>query len=953
MDNASMPLPDLEDLIQYDVVLFSKPRFEKEASDGVEVVIGQTPRTIHDDSYVKNIYRSPLRDIHWLRIIIDEGHEFSSASSNAVQVSEKLVTAERRWVVSGTPARDRLYGVEVDLASTVEDASDLDERIYDSPGRLSRSNGASPSPLSRIAQTPDRRKKFETGVDTGASSAAKSIGLLVQHFLRTRPWAQDDSTDARSPQWEDYIYRHEHFRSRTFAAFSSCLRKTLENLVVKTQPDDVEKDIILPPLVHKVVRLEPSFYDTLTYNLFILVLTGNAVTSERSDADYLFNGSARSAKARYQLVANLRQSNFFWTGFSVADVQSAMGHATEYLKKDETQVNCSEDDRQQLSSCVDFAEKLLASESWTALSKYHELGLFVRDWPDEAGHYWALNQSSVDPMLIGVSQLSSAQSRVNERLHMDDALQGLKEAGALVMLQLHNNYLETLKAESATSSRMGVPNSGIQAERSPSKRPVVAKSGARKSKSSDVRNGHEPEETPAKKRKSNMKSPIAVKETDAEPPRTNGHKDDEIPLDSPLRKTCVIGTVSAKMSYLLDKISQLYVDEKIIVFYDGNNAAWYLSQCLDLLHIKHLIYAKTLNNFLRSKYIVAFDTDDSIRVLLMDIKCGAYGLNVNKASRVFFINPVCRPSTEAQAIKRAHRIGQTKPVYVETLVLNDTIEARIFERSNQMTQTEHIQAAQLSDDNVVAQIIQDARLIPIDMENGTGHSQMAALGKPMQVFGRPGWKDTKIRGIDHDLFNDGTDANGQKPSAKKRAVKNGVSSSVDSTSHLSSTPSVSGPQLMYTPKWDLFASQPQDSVGTASDSINIDAIPSSVFGGNQRQPLSSHAEKATPDNKQNANSKPDNEEPSVLSQVDIPDQSPTHVMKSLALQQAGKSNPWVTQSPSLVLLNGNHSDDNFENWSVEDRPEEEPRMVWSHQSEDSTKDGHRSLFGWGSHICKY
>ena len=276
------------------------------------------------------------------------------------------------------------------------------------------------------------------------------------------------------------------------------------------------------------------------------------------------------------------------------------------------------------------------------------------------------------PLLFGVSQLSLSQSKVNARLHMDEPLQGLKEAGEVAMLQLHNNYLESLKADSGTSSRMGVPTSGIQAEPSVSKRTIASTNGTRKSKrKSDARTSQEPDETPLKKRKQ-TKNTSAINVMNADPePETNGRKPvDELPFDSPLRSTCVVGTVSAKLSYLLDRISQLYLDEKIIVFYDGNNAAWYLSQCLDLLHIKHLIYAKTLDNFRRSKYIVAFDADDSIRVLLMDIKCGAYGLNVNKASRVFFINPVCRPSTEAQAIKRAHRIGQTKPVYVETLVIS-------------------------------------------------------------------------------------------------------------------------------------------------------------------------------------------------------------------------------------------------------------------------------------------
>lgn len=58
----------------------------------------------------------------------------------------------------------------------------------------------------------------------------------------------------------------------------------------------------------------------------------------------------------------------------------------------------------------------------------------------------------------------------------------------------------------------------------------------------------------------------------------------------------------------------------------------------------------------------------------METKVAAHGLNVTAASRVFFLNVCWQKSVERQAIKRAHRIGQTREVYVETLVLKDTIE---------------------------------------------------------------------------------------------------------------------------------------------------------------------------------------------------------------------------------------------------------------------------------------
>ena len=98
----------------------------------------------------------------------------------------------------------------------------------------------------------------------------------------------------------------------------------------------------------------------------------------------------------------------------------------------------------------------------------------------------------------------------------------------------------------------------------------------------------------------------------------------------------------------------------------------------------------------------------------MDVKQAAFGLNLSSASRIYFVNPVCRPNVEAQAIKRAHRIGQTRKVFVETLVLKGMIEEKMLERSKRMTRTEHHEAKQLEDDGGVRAIIQNAEPMAIE-----------------------------------------------------------------------------------------------------------------------------------------------------------------------------------------------------------------------------------------------
>jgi hypothetical protein len=160
---------------------------------------------------------------------------------------------------------------------------------------------------------------------------------------------------------------------------------------------------------------------------------------------------------------------------------------------------------------------------------------------------------------------------------------------------------------------------------------------------------------------------------------------------------------------------------------------------LELLNIKHDIYARSLSGSLQSEYVVRFNETPDVRVLLMDVKCGAHGLNLSSASRIYFVNPVCRPNIEAQAIKRAHRIGQTREVHVETLVLAGTMEEQMQDRATRMTSAEHIEAKTLEDDGGIREIIQSARCLSIAREEVETSCAMAPLDYPEQLWGRPGW----------------------------------------------------------------------------------------------------------------------------------------------------------------------------------------------------------------------
>ncbi|HEX6521743.1 MAG TPA: SNF2-related protein [Streptosporangiaceae bacterium] len=64
-------------------------------------------------------------------------------------------------------------------------------------------------------------------------------------------------------------------------------------------------------------------------------------------------------------------------------------------------------------------------------------------------------------------------------------------------------------------------------------------------------------------------------------------------------------------------------------------------------------------------------------VFLISLKAGGFGLNLTEADYCFLLDPWWNPATEAQAVDRTHRIGQTRTVMVYRLIAKDTIEEKV------------------------------------------------------------------------------------------------------------------------------------------------------------------------------------------------------------------------------------------------------------------------------------
>ncbi|KAL8749015.1 MAG: hypothetical protein Q9199_007947, partial [Rusavskia elegans] len=742
LDDEAVWTPLRSNLLLYDIVLMSKPRLVEEMS-----LCSCTDLDTCSCSTTGQ-HSSPFKDFHFLRIIVDEGHNFSTFGrrNNAVSALAKL-HVERRWIVSGTPSSG-LLGVEASTA------------IQETLG----GTGGNDSQLIRDILESRRSSGFEIEANTSVRKSAiqqelkdlEKLGSIVVDFLSLKPWSNLKGNDAAS--WKQYIMPADGGQRKP-----KSLASVLESLVVRHRIEDIEKDIKLPPLHNRTVYLEPTWHDKLSLNLFILNLAVNAVTSERIDQDYMFNSKNRASLN--QLIANLRHSGFYWTGFTKEEVTKSIDVSRKYLenkllsgKSEHESGELRQGDFHFLERAMLMGKNILASPSWIAFSAAHELGLYIDDFPKEGREAWSLCRDEPSaPLIMGASQVSRAQHYVDTHLYAPDPASGLASLGQSTMDKLwqslqpelpkaweefehgHQDRSPTLKKQSPEKTKNALISTSIQKPVTLSKRTIsLAKANPSPRKHSAQNFNGSTSRDPSTTAEEQMKvnNPPALKS--AMKSASIKQAIDPIDPSSVLSKTRISGTSSAKLSYLLDRVISLHDSEKILIFYEGDNIAYYVAQALELLGIQYLIYTGSLSADRKSAYVATFNTTETFRVLLMDVHQAAHGLHIAAASRVFFVNPVWQPAVEAQAIKRAHRIGQTKPVYVETLVLKDTLEDRMLQRRKNMSAQEHHKAEKsLLDDDVMAQLIKDADFLPLLPEEMKDvRRQMAPLKEPQKLFGR-------------------------------------------------------------------------------------------------------------------------------------------------------------------------------------------------------------------------
>lgn len=659
---------------------------------------------------------TPLMKVFWKRLIIDEGHSMSSKASRAGLLCRDM-HAERRWAVTGTPT------------------SGLTRLHMDEEDEEGKSLENSPS---------KRKNKYVVKNSFNELDDLMKLGNIVSNFLKIEPF------HSQPKLWKGLMIKP--LMMNVYGSTTS-LSNLLNAFVVRHSLDEVERDIKLPQLHHVSVFLKPSYHNKLAINIFTATLAVNAVSSERKDIDYMFHPANRQQLRR--LIGNLQRATFHWSGFKQEDVEALLHVCKVCLGKKKASGGpaYSPSDMELLRKSKDIATLALANQRWRTTSLLHEMNYYIDGIPDVFTKFFGIGVLKAEEDLggdsdigvFGAPHIHSLQDFFYKNRFMDmNNEEKLMEKLEEVSKPFWENYWDDTLKKNSQKFNKPEKTEGQQAN-------TPASPKKRRSSISNTPKPKSPKK-PRKKLAQDEATTIEIENSKNELGRDNGEgleitneintvhslASQNISYES-LKDSVILGTASAKLSYLSSKLLENQQQKiKSIVFFEFEDSAYYLTELLDILGINYILYATFINTSQRAENLTEFSNFPSEEnggiTLIMDLRLAAHGLTIISATKVYFMSPVWQKSVEAQAIKRAHRIGQTKEVHVETLVLEDTLEEEIYRRrlNTQELNKDEDKKKYVIDDTGMQDYILRHRFLPMDSE--TEYEPFIAPTSTPEVF---------------------------------------------------------------------------------------------------------------------------------------------------------------------------------------------------------------------------
>ncbi len=135
---------------------------------------------------------------------------------------------------------------------------------------------------------------------------------------------------------------------------------------------------------------------------------------------------------------------------------------------------------------------------------------------------------------------------------------------------------------------------------------------------------------------------------------------------------------SAKVDAVLEQVEELISEgHKALIFSQFTQFLGIIRRDLDARGINYEYLDGTTKD--RQERVDHFQNDPTCSLFLISLKAGGLGLNLTAADYCYLMDPWWNPAVEAQAIDRAHRMGQKRKVFAYRMIARDTVEEKIME----------------------------------------------------------------------------------------------------------------------------------------------------------------------------------------------------------------------------------------------------------------------------------
>ncbi|KIJ69192.1 hypothetical protein HYDPIDRAFT_179066 [Hydnomerulius pinastri MD-312] len=650
----------------YDLIIMSDSRFRKESTRNKTVhlhLLKPCSCPFFEGSRVTECRCpgdpkvTPLLQIRWKRLVIDEGHISGNIAATVNHFVREL-SIERKWIVTGTPTSN-LLGLSLGRANE-EQEEDVLEDV-------------------------DSQSESEVSLPPAVSLAADSSILLPNsdgETNRVRIWGRYDSYNLRKlgTMIGDFLAVPQfHAEPKAFgyhvsaplcdrrgprAGAINVLSQVMQMVMVRHRIEDVEKDIILPPMRHDTIYMDLSDFALKSYNAMQAGIAINAIDSERRDQDYLFHPSR--AKELQNAIDNLSQG-MFWSASDILYNVDQICEETEEFMDRAIERHVSSEDIELLKQALSHAAVAAKDDLWRAMQHHEDVPFRVTGLDPGIFGAWtrAGLSTSQEIDLMHPNRLIDLRSTIRRRpLITKDKL--VDEGNSLNKEEserLEKKPPQTHEITHADQVKKMVKEVEGEIE--------VLKKKAECAQSSDV-----PQEHPGGLAVSNA--------------ALHHLPSSELLASSPWSGVRIGPSLSTKLNYVLSEVLRYSPDEKFLIFSSSPLTLAHVAEGLSLFEIKYLRYTSGVPHALREQCVMTFESSDTFRVFLMELKLGARGLNLVSASRVIFCEPVWHSDVESQAVKRAHRIGQRRPISVKTLVIRSTAEEAMIARRQHLKSSDKI-----------------------------------------------------------------------------------------------------------------------------------------------------------------------------------------------------------------------------------------------------------------------